>query len=652
MRLHIDIETYSSIDLKSSGAYRYFLAPDFEVLLVAYAFDDRPVELVDLARGETLPREFIDALMDPNVEKHAHNANFERNAFRAIGYSVPIDQWHCTMVKAAYCGLPLSLEMVSEALDLQDKSKLKTGKALIRYFSQPCKPTKANGKRRRNLPEHDEEKWEQFREYCRQDVVAEREISTLLAKYEIPDFERQMYILDQEINDRGILIDLEFARKAIQLDQTSSELLEQRMVELTGVENPNSPAQLKEWLGTAMNKGQPVQSLAKDEIPALIDEAGPGAVSEVLRLRQKAAKTSIKKYQAMLNCASPEDHRGRGLLQYYGANRTGRWAGRLVQVQNLPRNYVSDLELARQLVKYEDYDTISLFYDDVPSILSQLIRTAFIAKPGHTFVVADFSAIEARVTAWLAGEQWRLDVFNSHGKIYEASASAMFGIPIEQITKNSPERKKGKIAELALGYGGSLGALTKMGGEDMGLSRTEMKGIVRRWREKNPAIVSLWEGLEHAAKVSLKTGRRVETDFRGVSFEYDGTILAMQLPSGRKLCYYEPSFGENRFGNRGLQYKEVNKGKWWHTDTYGGKLTENAVQAISRDLLAWSMLRLKERGFTIVMHVHDEVICEEPEEIAEQRLSEMNSVMASEIPWAPDMPNKAEGFITPFYKKD
>lgn len=651
-KLHIDIETYSSIDIKTAGAYKYCESIDFEILMVAYAFDDEPIQIVDLAQGETLPIEFLEALQNPQVEKHAHNANFERNAFKAVGYNIPIEQWHCSAVKSAYCGLPLSLEMVSKAFKLEEKGKLATGKALIRYFCIPCKPTNANDKRMRNMPWHDLEKWDEFKKYCINDVEAEREIDNRLQAYIIPEFERRNYILDQEINDRGIMIDLNMAKNAFDIDTQHSAILTDKMIDLTGLENPNSPAQLKKWLGDAMQKE--VTSLAKSELPTLIEEAESEAVTKVLKLRKKSSKTSTKKYVAMMNCACDDD-RAHGLFQFYGANRTGRWAGRLVQLQNLPQNHISDLEQARSAFASGDYDLVTMLYENVSDTLSQLIRTAFIAKPGHTFAVADFSAIEARVIAWLANEKWRLDVFSTHGKIYEASASMMFGIPIEKIDKGSDLRTKGKIAELALGYQGALGALKKMGGESMGLTDSEMTDIVKKWRNKNPQITKLWKHVEAAAKRAIKTRKKVILSrFRNLEFEYDGNVLTIQLPSGRKLFYQSPAMTTNRFGQESIKYKgldQVTK-KWWWVDSYGGKFVENIVQAIARDLLADSMLRLDENGFDIVMHVHDEAICEIPEENSDELLDEMCDIMGTEVPWAEGLPLVADGYVTPFYKKD
>lgn len=652
IQLHIDIETYSSIDIMTAGAYKYCESIDFEILMIAYAFGDEPIRMIDLAQGDKMPSEFIEALLDPTVEKHAHNANFERNSFRAIGYDIPVEQWHCSAVKAAYCGLPLSLAMVSEALKLEEKGKLATGKALIQYFSIPVKPTKTNGMRERNFPEHDLEKWEEFKLYCINDVEAEREIGKRLKQYEIPNFERINYILDQQINDRGILVDMVMASNANKLDEIHSAVMAEELTKITGLENPNSPAQLKQWLSLAM--GKEITTLAKEAVDTLVEEAESEAVKQVLSLRKKSSKSSTKKYVAMLNCAG-DDNRVRGLFQFYGANRTGRWAGRLVQLQNLPQNHLKDLEQARALIVKGDYEDAALCYDDISNVLSQLIRTTFIAKENHTFAVADFSAIEARVIAWLANEKWRLEVFASHGKIYEASASMMFGVPIEQITKGSELRDKGKIAELALGYQGALGALSKMGGERMGLSTEDMNKIVRLWRKKNAAIVDLWAAVNEAAIRAIKTKIPVVlTKFRNLKFEFNGEALTIELPSGRKLFYPSATTTVNRFGAESVKYKGLDRltKKWWWVDSYGGKFVENIVQAIARDLLAYSMQQLDAAGFEIAMHVHDEAVAEVDKTKGEEKLEEMCDIMGQEVPWALGLPLKADGYITDFYKKD
>jgi len=657
-KLHIDIETYSSVDIRKAGHYKYMASEDFEILILCFALNDGPVHRIDMTLLDNKMEDyknfqvFLGFYINPKIEKWAHNATFERNAFKRIGYERPILEWYCSAVKAAYSGFPFSLEAVSNAMGLGDKSKLASGKALIRYFSIPCKATKTNGGRTRNLPEHDPEKWEQYIEYCDMDVVAEREITDRLEPYKIPGFERQIYILDQEINDRGIAIDTAMAETALEIVDKNQEVLGGEIQRITGVDNPNSPAQLKKWLSNAMEKE--IKSLAKDIIPILISETESAAVKKVLELRTKASKTSNKKYQAMLNCVGL-DGRGRGFFQHYGANRTGRWSGRIVQLQNLPRNYIADLDLARTLYKEGDYEVISMFFDNVPDVLSQLIRTTFVAPKDKTFVVSDFSAIEARVIAWLANETWRLDVFNSHGKIYEASASMMFGIPMEEITKGSEWRQKGKVAELALGYQGSVGAVKQIpGGEDLGTD-AEIKEMVDRWRAKSPNIVKLWRATENAAKRAIKTGKVVRLPkFKNLKFKYDGKFLTIELPSGRKLSYVKPRFGKNQFGGESIMYQGMNQTtkKWEWVDSYGGKFVENCVQAIARDILAVSMLRLDKEGFPIVMHVHDEAVAENDISTAEERLAEMEEIMSLPIDWAEGLPLAAEGYITPYYKKD
>jgi DNA polymerase len=664
-KLHIDIETYSSARIEKVGVYKYVESPDFEILLIAYALDRDPVDIIDVTKEKTqegtvseeLSR-FLYLLANPDIIKCAHNTAFERLAFERVGYSVPVEQWECTMVKSAYCGLPLSLDQVSKALQLEEKGKLSTGNALIRYFCKPCKPTKINKGRTRNLPEHNPEKWEEFKKYCIQDVVAEREIDDRLRGYELPEMEKTLYVLDQEINDRGIKIDTQFAQNAYDIDIERSKILSKKMINITNLENPNSPAQLKEWLSEAMNKN--ITTLAKGELPTLIEETEDGAVKDVLKLRQKLAKTSTKKYTSMLNCTC-NDGRAHGLFQFYGANRTGRWAGRLIQLQNLPQNKIKDLDLARELVAENNLEVLTLLYDDVPSILSQLIRTAFVAPEGYTFAVADFSSIEARVLAWLAGEDWKLKVFNTHGKIYEASAAAMFGIPVEQI--NSSLRQKGKVAELALGYQGAINALKKMGGEQMGLTDPEMNQIVKIWRVANPNIVKFWKRIENGAKTAL-TQKNKPVKINKLVFLYDGKALTIQLPSGRKLFYQNPSFTINKFGNQSIKYKGMNQTtkRWEDIDTYGGKLTENVVQAIARDLLAFAMYNLRERGYNTVMHVHDEVVCEILKEThliypncmgtPESQLKAICKIMSITPNWACDLPLNADGYLTDYYKKD
>ena len=647
-KLHIDIETFSSVDIKSSGAYKYTESIDFEILLVAFAFDENPIQIIDLAQGEKLPKEFIQGLKDPEVEKHAHNATFERRAFIQYGFDIPIEQWRCSAIKAAYCGLPLSLDLVSKALELKEKGKLSTGKTLIRYFCIPCKPTKANGLRERNFPWDDLEKWDEFKLYCINDVEAEREIDNRLLKYEFPEFERINYIIDQEINDRGILIDLPMAQNAFEMDNRFEEEVIQRVKDITGIENPNSASQMKEWLSNA--SGKIITTLAKDSVIELLDESDDAAVSEVLECRMKLAKSSTKKYVSMLNCVC-EDGRAHGLFQFYGANRTGRWAGRLIQLQNLPQNHMKDLEEARKIIASGDYDLAKMLYESIPNVLSELIRTAFVAAKGETFVVADFSAIEARVLSWVAQEKWRMDVFETHGKIYEASAAMMFGVPIETVTKGSDLRQRGKTAELALGYQGSVGAMDKMDREGK-IPVHERKALVYKWRKANPMIVKFWYEVQENSIRAIKTRKEVKTKF--LNYDYDGNIFTIQLPSGRKLVYQKPRLGINQFGNESIIFKGMDQviKQWKSIDTYGGKLTENIVQAISRDILAYSMQRLKEEGFDMIMHVHDEIICESLEQNSKNDLQTMCNIMGEKIPWGEGLPLVADGYITPFYKKD
>lgn len=654
--LYIDNETYSSVDIKESGAYKYIESPDFEILMIGYAIDDGPVKQIDLACGEEMSEEFEDALFDPECLKVAHNAVFERLNFKRIGYDIPAEQWYCTSVKAAYCGLPLSLDGVSKALNLTDK-KLDTGKALIKYFSCPCKATRVNGMRTRNYPKHAPEKWEMYKEYNRYDVLAEREIFHKLEKYEIPEIERRMYVLDQNINDRGILVDMELAKSAIDVDNTYTSMLVQHAQQLTGLENPNSPTQIRQWI--EKKTGSVVLSLSKETMPDLFKEfADYPDVIELLNIRKKLSKTSIKKYYAMINCAM-SDNRVRGTFQFYGANRTGRWAGRLLQLQNLSKNHISHIEVPRELIRARDWETVEIMYDDVADILSQLVRTALIASPGKVFSVADFSAIEARVISWLANEKWRMDVFRGDGKIYEATGAKMFNVPISSITKGSVLRDKSKISELALGYEGSLGALKRMGGERMGLSDTEMMSLVRKWRMANPAIVDMWKEIDEASKEAVRYRRPVTCTCRNIIFDCDGEFMTIQLPSGRKLFYYHPRFKDKKIGRstmptQVLCYEGVvqETKQWGEIDTYGGKLTENIVQAISRDLLGNSMLNLENSEYYPVCHIHDECLVEVPEENAKEYYEEMVYIMSTPPDWASDLPLRADGYTTPFYLKD
>lgn len=647
--LGIDIETYSSVDISNCGLYKYAESEDFTILLFAYTCDDKPVQVVDFASGETLPERIFQALTDPNILKTAFNASFERICIgRYYGIDLPIEQWECTMVRSAMLGLPLSLAQVGKVLNLEDQ-KMTEGKALIKYFSCPCKPTKVNGGRTRNLPEHAPDKWDMFKRYCIRDVEVEQAIRNKTKSFFIPDPEKELYVIDQRINDRGVLVDMNLVKNAIQMDTLYKGRLNTEAAELSGLANPNSVAQLKEWL--EKETGSEVTTLNKKDIPDLLKAAGSDVVERMLRIRQEMGKTSTKKYEAMEKAACIDD-RVRGLLQFYGANRTGRWAGRLVQVQNLPQNHIEDLDFARTLVKDGDLDMVEMMYGNVPDTLSQLIRTAFIAKPGYTFIVCDFSAIEARVIAWLAGEQWRLDVFRTHGKIYEASASMMFHVPVEEITKTDPRRQKGKIAELALGYQGGVGAMKTMGGEKMGLSEAEMQEIVTHWRKANPTIVSLWDKVQEAATVCIDT-KTTTTIGHGIYFCMKFGALLIQLPSGRCLSYPRPYIGENRFGSKSICYEGLSQTtkQWGKQETYGGKLVENIVQAIARDCLALTILRLEKAGYPIVFHVHDEVIIEARKD-GSQTLEAVKEVFKQPIAWAKDLPLKGDGYLTDYYLKD
>jgi len=651
--LSIDVETYCDLDIKDVGAYRYCEHPSFEILLFAYAFNDEPVEIIDLMNFELLPERVISALADTKVIKSAFNANFERNAiYQFHGFPMSPEQWQCTMIKSLTIGLPGSLDMVGKALHLaEDKQKMKEGKELIKYFCKPCKPTKGNGQRVRNLPEHAPDKWETFKEYCKQDVEVERDIRNKLSRYKTLDKEQRLWELDQYINDRGVGVDLELIKKAIQCDEEHTEILVNEARELTGLSNPNSPTQLKEWIGKRI--GYAVGSINKDIMPTLIRDAelqGSTEVKRILELRQLMGKTSIKKYQTM-QVARCEDKRVRGLLQFYGANRTGRWAGRLVQVQNLPQNHLPDLDNARNLLRNGEFEEIEFLFDSVSDTLSQLIRTAFIPAAGNRFIVADFSAIEARVIAWLAGEQWRLDVFNTHGKIYEASASKMFHVPIESIKKGSDLRQKGKIAELALGYGGSVGALTSMD-KEKSIPEEELPGLVKSWRNANPKITEFWWDCDRAAKKAIQDKITVELH-HGIKFIYDPGVLFIQLPSGRKLSYIRPKIEPHEtYEGFKITYEgmEQTSKQWKRLDTYGPKLVENIVQAVARDCLAEAMFKVTAAGYDIVMHVHDEIIMDVPKD--KGSVQEICDIFGQSIKWAKGLPLRADGYECSYYMKD
>ena len=643
--LSIDIETYSSVNLAKSGVYRYVEAPDFEILLFSYSADGGPVQVVDLACGEKIPADILGALTDESVTKWAFNANFERICLsRFLGFPtgkyLESAQWRCSMVWAATMGLPLSLEGVGAVLGLE-KQKLTEGKELIKYFCQPCTPTKTNGQRARNYPYHALEKWSTFKKYNARDVETEMSIQARLAKYPVPDSIWDEYHLDQEINDRGVALDMTLVQAAIAIDGRSRSELTTAMKHLTDLENPNSIQQMKQWLS---ENGLEVDSLGKKEIAELLKTA-PSELQKVLLLRQQLAKSSIKKYQAMENAVCA-DGRARGMFQFYGANRTGRWAGRLIQMQNLPQNHLPDLAQARALVRCGDFDALEMLYEDMPDTLSQLIRTAFIPQDGRKFIVADFSAIEARVIAWLAGEQWRQDVFAKGGDIYCASASQMFKVPVEKHGINGHLRQKGKIAELALGYGGSVGALKAMGALDIGLTEEELPPLVDAWRQANPHIVKFWWDVDKAAMEAVRYKHTNST--HGISFSCQSGMLFITLPSGRRLAYVKPRIGENKFGGSCITYEGIGgTKKWERIDSYGPKFVENIVQATSRDILMFAMRTL--RRCDIVMHIHDELVIEADHRMS---LSAVCEQMSRTPPWAKGLLLRADGYETDFYKKD
>ena len=643
--LSIDLETFSSQLLAKTGVYRYAESPDFEILLFAYSVDGGPVQQIDLACGEKIPSEVLFALEDDKVTKWAFNANFERICLsRFLGYPtggyLEPDSWKCSMVWAAYMGLPLSLEGVGAVLGLE-KQKLTEGKDLIKYFCQPCAPTKSNGQRTRNLPKHAPDKWLTFKKYNIRDVETEMSIQARLSKYPVPDSVWEEYHLDQEINDRGVGLDMELVRQAIQMDGRSRSELTQAMKELTSLDNPNSVQQMKQWLA---DNGLETDTLGKKAVAELLKTAPP-ELQKVLTLRQQLAKSSVKKYQAM-ETAVCSDGRARGMFQFYGANRTGRWAGRIIQMQNLPQNHLEDLSEARGLVRCGDFEALEMLYEDVPDTLSQLIRTAFVPQENRKFIVADFSAIEARVIAWLADEKWRQDVFAEGKDIYCASASQMFGVPVEKHGVNGHLRQKGKIAELALGYGGSVGALKAMGALEMGLSEDELPALVSAWRQANPKIVQFWWAVDHAVMDAVT--RKTTTKTHGIIFSARNGMLFITLPSGRSLAYVKPKIGENRFGGDCITYEGVGgTKKWERIDSYGPKFVENIVQATSRDILCYAMKTL--RCCSIVMHIHDEVVIEADRRMSLQAVCEQ---MGRTPPWAKGLRLRADGYETDFYKKD
>lgn len=645
IHLHIDIETYSEIDIKKAGAHAYAEHDSFEILIVAFSIG---TEQTQCYSWDDLPEYFFEMLEDDNIIKVAHNAAFERTCFNAMGYFTQAKAWRCTMVKALYCGLPGSLDQLSTILGLTN-AKLKSGTALINYWCKPVKPTKINGGRTRNLPEHNPEKWAQFIEYCIGDVNAEKEILRKLSPIKMPLAEWELWALDQEINDNGVKLDTGLLDGALFIDGLSKEALNERLKEITQLDNPNSLEQLKRWVSDQTS--QEVKQLTKDAVKDLLKQDLPSAVREVLQIRQQTGKTSVKKYSAM-GAGLCEDGRVRGLFQFYGANRTGRWAGRRVQLQNLPRHSIKDMALARNLVKSKDFGLVDTCYSDIPDTLSQLIRSAIVPEKGFSLVACDFSAIEARVLSWMAGETWRLDVFATHGKIYEASASKMFNIPIDEIDKDSPYRQRGKVAELALGYQGGVNALVAMGGDRLGLSSAEMDAIVKRWRVANPKITALWSEIGNLALLAVKNGKAYRHELSGVLFSGSPNLLKILLPSGRELVYFGARIARNRFGNDAIQYKGVDDAKrWGYIDTYGGKLVENIVQAISRDLLAIALIECKKLTGAIVLHVHDEIGLEVPKLLAEHTLEKMELIMSTPPTWAKSLPLAAEGFIGDFYRK-
>lgn len=664
--LSIDLETYSDAPIAKTGAQRYILDPSFEILLFAYSVDGQPVQIIDLASGEPVPEWLKTVLVNPAYIKHAYNAPFEFGCLsKYYGQMYPA-QWRCTMFHGLYCGYPAGLEATGKALGLpEDKQKLKTGRDLIRYFCAPCRPTKSNGQRTRNYPHHDPDKWQLFKEYCCQDVVTEMEIERRLSSFPVPDFVQKQWETDLRINFRGVAVDMPFVEGALIMgNQVKTEMIEEAE-QITNLDNPNSVSQLKDWLNKEIGTGEEepeIQSLSKDIVKKLLNrEDNSPDVQRMLQIRQELGKTSTKKYDAIKICVCP-DKRVRGLLQFYGANRTGRWAGRLVQVQNLPRTYTDPIELARELVTDRKTTAVRCLYGSVSDTLSQLIRTAFIASPGNVLIDADFSAIEARVISWLAGEQWRLEVFRTHGKIYEASASQMFGVPIELIKKGNPEyalRAKGKVAELALGYQGSSGALINMGALEMGLHEEELPDIVNRWRAANRHIQSLWYEMDEGARQVIGFGGAVNVHGLWLAREYDYNqgvyCFTITLPSGRKLFYINPKIGTNRFGGESITYwgMDQTSKKWKEIETYGGKLTENVVQAIARDCLAEAIERLEAAGFPIVFHVHDEVVIDiKPYADNEAMLQQVVDIMKQPPAWAADMPLNAAGWVGDFFTKD
>lgn len=647
-KLSCDIETFSDVDLIRCGVYKYADSPNFEMLLFAYAVDDGDVHIIDIAGGEELPEEIIQAIKSDTVVKTAYNAQFERVCLSRYlklpeGEYLNPQSWYCTAVQAAELALPLSLADVGSVLGLE-RQKMTEGKELIKYFCVPCKPTKSNGNRTRNRPCHDINKWETFKKYCMRDVDVERQIADKLKMYPISDEEHRLYVLDQIINDRGVLVDSELAEQAVKLNSIQTAVAVEQAYMITGLENPNSVTQLKQWL---KENGVEIESLSKKAVKSLADETD-GDVSEMLKLRLLMAKTSVKKYEAVIRSVC-SDNRVHGMMRFCGANRTGRWSGNILQPQNLPQNHLSDLTLARDIVKDGDFEMLDMMFGNVPNVLSELIRTVLIPKPNHRFIVADFSAIEARVLAWIAGEQWRIDTFKNGGDIYCASASKMFKVPVEKHGVNGELRQKGKISELACGYGGSVGALKNMGAVEMGVQENELQGLINDWRNANPHIVRFWYEVGNAAMKAIK--EKTTVPLGKLVFAYERGILFIRLPSGRRLSYIKPRIGTNRFGGDSITYMGINSAKKWdRLETFGGKLTENIVQGTARDLLANALINAANAGYDTVFHVHDEIICEVPNSYGS--VEELCRLMCIKPDWADGLPLNADGFECEYYKKE
>lgn len=643
-KISIDIETFSDIDLVKCGVYKYADSPAFEILLFAYSIDGGEIHIIDLASGDKLPEEIISAIKSDTVIKTAFNAQFERVCLsKHLGILLDPSSWYCTAVQAAELSLPASLADVGAALGLE-RQKMTEGKDLIKYFCVPCKPTKSNGGRTRNMPKDAPEKWTLFKKYCKRDVDVERQIAEKLKKYLLSKSEHDLYVLDQNINDRGVLVDLELARQAVKLNSIQTAVATEQAYTLTGLENPNSVAQLKAWL---IENGVEIESLSKKAVAALADETD-GDIQEMLHLRLLMSKTSVKKYEAVMRSVC-RDNRVRGMMRFCGASRTGRWSGNILQPQNLPQNHLPDLTLARDIVKDGDFEMLDMTFGNVPNVLSELIRTVLISKPNHRFIVADFSAIEARVLSWLAGEQWRLDTFRNGGDIYCASASQMFRVPVEKHGVNGHLRQKGKISELACGYGGSVGALKNMGAVEMGVPEDELQGLINDWRNANPHIVKLWTEVGNAAMKAIK--EKTIVSLGKLVFMYERGILFIRLPSGRRLSYIKPRIGTNRFGGDSITYMGVGASKKWERlETFGGKLVENIVQAIARDLLSSAMMNVANAGYDIVFHVHDEIIAEAPD--GQGSVDEMCMLMSINPDWADGIPLSADGYECEYYRKD